>query len=103
MINGVTRSELAEIAEVSEQTIRGIEDGKQFRTNDSIAENIANAFGISALEIFDPCELSHLGRPAGTGRPISTILQLVRDFETVCETHHLVVPRQAGCHECVAA
>jgi|GEM_PF-2466279 len=97
---GLSRKELAEMAEVAEATLRDLENGSSdFFTQISVAERLADALYMKVSDLFDKRELSHLGRPAATGRPIGP-LQLIDPRETVCNDHGIIHWRTVTCFAC---
>lgn len=94
---GLTRSELAELSNISICTISRIESGDTtFKVNEATADAIAKALYVEIQRIFDTGELSHLGRPPHTGAP----LRLVRSNEVICGNCHLAAPKRANCIHC---
>ena len=97
---GLTLEELAELATVSPVTISVIEKGTSpYKTNEGVAQALADALYVNRSELFSPYELSHLGRPPGTGRPIGA-LRLIKSYEAICKGCNLVFHRAIGCTEC---
>ena len=107
---GLTRKELAELAEVAAQTIGRIENGSSpYKTQESVAHQLAAALYVKVSDIFHPTELSHLGRPAATGTPIVVSLSITRT-ETfymqvasgyvTCPHCYMVVPPRDRCLDC---
>lgn len=69
---GLTINELAELSGIAPGTIRDIESGhKTYKIHDGVAKAIADALYEETLNIFQKTELSHLGRPPMTGRPLT--------------------------------
>ena len=100
--NGLTAKDLSILSDISVGAIHRIESGNNpYKTNEGVAFALAAALDVEIGDIFDKSELSHLGRPPHTGKPIGQ-LRLVESYETMCESHNLVVPRSVGCHECAA-
>ena len=107
---GLTRGELAELAEVAAQTIGRIENGSSpYKTQESVAHQLAAALYVKVSDIFHPTELSHLGRPAATGTPISTTLTFTRTETFIvqvtsghvqCPNCHMMVPPREVCLDC---
>jgi DNA-binding XRE family transcriptional regulator len=110
---GLTREELADLTGLSLGTIWKIETkSSEFKTNRKVAELLAEALELPVRELFDSHELSHLGRPPLTGRPIGsstaiTVVQtttvMVGSNEALCTCCYLVVPCWGGeCDNCGA-
>lgn len=101
---GLSVNDLSVLSDVAVSTIRGIENGtKIYKTNDKVAELLAEALDVGVSDIFEQCDLSHRGRPGGTGKPIGArteSLLLIRPHETFCENCRLAYPRQAECPGC---
>jgi transcriptional regulator with XRE-family HTH domain len=70
---GFTQEEVVELTGISISTIQGIEGNKQHKIRFDVAAAIAEGLDSQLHTIFDARELSHLGRPAKTGRPIVNI------------------------------
>lgn len=99
---GLTIAELSILSDISVDAIRRIESGHNpYKVNDGVAKALAHALDLEVDDIFTPSELSHLGRPPHTGKPIED-LRLVSEHEMVCDGCHMVVPRAVGCADCAA-
>lgn len=97
---GLSAPELSVLSDISVGAIHRIESGKNpYKTNDGVAKALAAALDVDVCDIFDAIELSHLGRPPHTGKPIGE-LRLIDSHETVCTRCFLVVPRTAECGNC---
>ena len=95
---GLTVKELSELSGISIGTIYRIESGdKTYKINDQTARAIADALYLQMLDVFKGDELSHLGRPPMTGKPIVTPLRRKK----ICPVHHLVLPSVGICDYCV--
>lgn len=70
--------------------------------NEGVAKALADALDTEVYSIFDKTELSHLGRPPHTGRPI-VALRIVGENEMICSGCNLAVPRAVGCDMCMVA
>ena len=69
---GFSVQELAEYTRLNAGTIYRIEGGTSpFKTSYSVAEILAETFDCEVSDLFGQDELSHLGRPALTGTPIT--------------------------------
>lgn len=108
---GLTRKELAELAEVAAQTIGRIENGTSpYKTHVTVASCLAGALYVKVTDIFHSTELSTYGRPAGTGTPISTMTLTYTRTETFsvevtggevqCPHCHMLVPPRELCIDC---
>ena len=108
---GLTRKELAELAEVATQTIGHIENGSSpYKTHVTVANRLAGALYVKVSDIFYSTELSTYGRPAGTGTPISTMTLTYTRTETFivqvtgghvqCPHCHMMVPPREACIDC---
>lgn len=62
--------------------------GGSHRTNYTVAGAIADLFGVSVAELDWPNEITHLGRPAFTGKPFEVDQQV--DPCDVCEDCYTV-------------
>ena len=94
---GLTVPELSELSGISNGTIYRIESGDTtYRINDRTALALADALYLQMLDIFKRDELSHLGRPPMTGKPI--IMPLRR--KKICPVHHLQLPTIGVCDFC---
>lgn len=99
---GLTVANLSVLSDISVGAIHRIESGNNpYKVNEGVALALAHALDLEVGQLFDKSELSHLGRPPHTGRPIGP-LRLLAEHETVCEGCHLVVPRAIGCETCAA-
>ncbi len=100
---GLTVADLSELSDISVDVIHRIESGHNpYKVNETTAQALANALYLQVEDLFDKSELSHLGRPPHTGKPIGTF-QLIKEHEMLCDGCNLVVPKAVGCQECVAA
>ncbi|GEM_PF-1666926 len=115
---GFSVEELAEYTGLSVSTIRGIENGtSQFRTNIGVAQILADTFDCDVNDIFASEELSHLGRPPLTGKPIGHVTSMLEVSVTkngqtetfrlfhelegnACERCHIVMPLTGKCPFC---
>lgn len=101
---GLTVHDLSVLSDISVNAITRIESGKNpYKTNEGVALALAHALDAEVCDIFDKTELSHLGRPPHTGKPIGKAgeLQIINSHETICGCG-LVVPRAVGCDMCAA-
>jgi transcriptional regulator with XRE-family HTH domain len=98
---GLTLAEVAELSGLSLGTLLRIENHPEmYRVNYSTAEALADALYVEVSDIFDAEDLSNLGRPARTGRPLGSARRVTR----LCEDCHLVAPSYAGaCAQCGGA
>lgn len=110
-------AELAEYANLSPDTIRRIEEGSEYKTSYRTAAILAEVFDCEIGDIFEKKELSHLGRPPQTGKPIKvTTTQEVKIEHTdgsvdtitvshtrqgaICPTCYLAMPLSGICENC---
>lgn len=97
---GFSVKDLSILSDISVNAIHRIESGSNpYKVNEGVAMALADALDVRVYNIFDKGELSHLGRPPHTGKPIGP-LRLVGESETVCPGCNLVVPRAVGCDTC---
>ena len=94
---GWTVAELAELADISESTIRRIEeDASPFRFNYETASSLAAALDVKVETIFRPEEQSHLGRPPHTG----TNCQKPASHGPICSSCSMELPATLICDDC---
>lgn len=97
---GLSVHDLSILSDISKGAIYRIESGTSpYKTNDGVAMALADALDVQIADIFDSIELSHLGRPAHTGKPIAA-LRLINEHEVLCEGCNLIYPRAVGCTDC---
>ncbi len=97
---GLSVRDLSILSDISMDAIYRIEKGNSpYKTNDGVALALANALDVEVHTLFSKDELSQLGRPPHTGKPIN--LHAASLHETICEHCHLVVPRGVDC-DCAA-
>lgn len=88
---GLTMTEVAELSGLALSTIHRIENGDNERhTNLSVAAALAEALYVEVHDIFEPGELTHLGRPALTGAPM--VAPEKEKTTRVCTECYLVMP-----------
>lgn len=113
---GLTRKELAERTGLATSTIERIEKGTSpYKTHMSVAILLADALSCEVTDLFKNDELSHLGRPPLTGRPITVqtttiisvndaIVQMSSRTEVgapaKCERCNYVLPLTLICDNC---
>lgn len=91
-IYDISAHDLAELAGVHTSTVmRAMIGGQMYKTNETSAEAIAEVLGVNVEDIIWANGLSHVGRPAHTGRPITTGVGCL-DESTLCPVHRLVLP-----------
>ncbi|HYG83265.1 MAG TPA: helix-turn-helix transcriptional regulator [Verrucomicrobiae bacterium] len=115
--NGLTINELAELTGVAPCTITGIERRTSpYRTQQDVAWRLAQLFEVPVRRIFAPGEVSHLGRPAGTGKPIGSKETIIHHPDIIpgslsipldvrlgriCQKHFITMPLNgSGCQDC---
>ena len=100
---GLTVAELSVLSDISVGAIHRIESGNNpYKVNEGVAMALAHALDVTVETLFAQTEVSHLGRPPHTGKPIGS-LKLVNDHEMLCPGCNLLVPRAVGCDTCAAA
>jgi DNA-binding XRE family transcriptional regulator len=106
---GMSRRDLRKASGISLAAINAVEKGGQYKTSESVAEALADAVALDVNEIEWPRGLSHLGRPAKTGKPIvykRTFTVSVTEEVTVtsdqpmCIKHFVTYPRDGECDRC---
>lgn len=98
---GLTVAQLAERSEVSTSAILRIESNdNEYRVNTTTASLLATALHAEVLSIFELGELSHLGRPPKSGRPLHE-QTLLAAGEITCPSCCLITRPLAGkCTQC---
>jgi DNA-binding XRE family transcriptional regulator len=116
---GLSLAELAELTGLSVSTLQKIEhETSEYKINRGVAIILADAFYCKVEDLFDRHELSHLGRPPLTGRPIvmerieftmrttssdgrQTELQVARTRQGIpCPNCYVVMPMTNVCDDC---
>ncbi len=98
-ILGITRRQLADQSGISWHAIWYIETGKSVcSTNQTVALALAETLGLEVNEIDWPRGISHLGRPAKTGKPIQGIATRVI---STCSIHNIALPASGECDDCI--
>ena len=96
--NGLSVADLVVLSEISSCTIYRIESGDTtFKVNIGTAEALAYALDVEVCEIFASAELSHIGRPPHTGRPIGVVPQAEVEL---CSTHFIELSVTGECGIC---
>lgn len=96
---GFTVKDLSILSDISIGAIHRIESGNSpYKTNEGVAFALAAALDVKVSDLFDPSELSHLGRPPHTGKPIT--MRLIESHEMQCPECYLIVPQASGCDQC---
>lgn len=96
---GLTAKDLSVRSDISVGAIYRIESGSSpYKTNEGVAFALAAALDVKVNDLFDPSELSHLGRPPHTGKPLT--LRLIESHEMQCPGCFLIVPQASGCDHC---
>jgi DNA-binding XRE family transcriptional regulator len=96
---GLTQADLHELSGVSVETISRIEnEDKTYKINKKTARLLAGAIYFTVLDIFKPEELSHLGRPPLTGKPIG--VQTQEDVNDICPGCSIKRPVTGVCDTC---
>lgn len=97
---GLSIKDLSVLSDISVTAIHRIESGSNpYKVNEGVAKALADALDTDVFSIFEKSELSHLGRPPHTGKPI---VRVVRPNETICPGCHLTMPKAGGCDTCAA-
>lgn len=92
---GFTVKELSEYTGLSESTIYRIErEDNPFKTRYDVASSLADAFDVPIDELFDRMDISNLGRPAHSGKPIQVVVGIV---VTVCSICNYAIPESGEC------
>lgn len=96
---GLSVKDLSVLSDISKGAIYRIEsEDSLHKTNETTALALASALDVEVSDLFDPTELTHIGRHAHTGKPIVK-LRLVKSHEIQCRCG-LIVPRAIGCDTC---
>lgn len=96
----LTVCDLSVLSDISVSAISSIESGhKRFKTNVGVAFALAKALDCEVGDLFASHELSHLGRPPHTGKPLNAEHQCF-PHEVLCPGCNLLVPSYRGCDEC---
>lgn len=96
-----TVAEVAELTGIAETTIRRIESGDTtYKVNIDTAMTLAKGLDVQLHTLFEPIELSDLGRPPKTGGSLHRGLS----SGVICMTCRLEIPLAHGnnCEECAA-
>ena len=97
---GLTICDLSVLSDISVAAISRIESGHNpYKTNTGVAFALAKALDCEVGDLFEQTELSHLGRPPHTGKPL-TVEQQCFPREVVCPGCNLLVPSHQGCDDC---
>lgn len=100
---GMTPARLAQKADISEVSVmRIINETSVYKTNNVIAERIAEALGVAVNQVLWPRGVSYLGRPGGTGGKLIGITNSPAKAVPACELHWLELPASGICGECTA-
>ena len=95
---GLSIKDLSELSGIATCTIGTIErETSQYKTQFEVAILLADALDVNVYDIFEPIELSHLGRPPCTG--VSITVTTVIKIE-LCEVHNLVLATNGTCAFC---
>jgi DNA-binding XRE family transcriptional regulator len=97
-ILGMSMKELAEAAGVSIATISSVENGGPWKTREDSAELLAGALGMTSEEICWPRGRSNRGRPAQSGKCITTSSAVTS--EKKCPKCFLILPLTNRCDDC---
>ena len=97
---GLSICDLSVLSDISVSAISSIESGrKPYKTNVGVALALAKALDCEVGDLFAKSELSHLGRPPHTGKPLSVEQELF-PRDVLCLGCFLVVPAHIGCDNC---
>lgn len=69
---GLTIADVSELSGLAVGTIRRIEEGNPYHVNHQTAELLADALDVQVSDLFEPGDLSELGRPPATGRRLAS-------------------------------
>jgi transcriptional regulator with XRE-family HTH domain len=93
-------SSLADRSGLSRTTIDKIEHGTSpFKTNNAVAQDLAEALNCRVSDLFDSIELSPRGRPPHTGKPTAHQTGS-HPAMMLCINCWIVVPADIGCDAC---
>jgi len=93
-----TVSDLALKAGVDTNTVlRAMTPGGKASTNNTSAEAIAAALGLTVSQVLWPNGTTNRGRPAATGVPVARTAQY---HEDVCPVHYITLPTSKLCDMC---
>lgn len=98
MNHDLSRTDVADLTGVAESTVRRIEEeehGESYSIGVTTAVAIAEGLYVDVMDLFDPRHLSHLGRPAKTGRPIE-----IEEPREVCDGCYMQLPLSGACPRC---
>lgn len=94
---GLTIKELSELSGIATGTIGLIErEASEYKTRFEVAVLLSHALYIDVYDIFEPSELSHLGRPPCTGVSITVTVVEVK----MCSTHFVTLATNGTCAFC---
>ena len=95
---GVSIAEFATQAGLSKNTVALlVRQANTFKTNVTVAEAVAHTAGLDVTDINWPSGISHIGRPAHTGKPISATLTVTYE---ACPQCFIALPATGVCDEC---
>ncbi|HRF28432.1 MAG TPA: hypothetical protein PL051_02225 [Candidatus Saccharibacteria bacterium] len=98
---GLTIDQLAMKAGVSSNVVRvaeGRDPNRPYRTSNASATLLAAALNVEVNDLFDPLELSDLGRPTGTKNDATGIGCVTA--EAMCPDCFMLVRISVGCLDC---
>ena len=110
-ILGFSKKKLSEDSGISMAAISAIEGGGAYKTSEGVALALSEALALEVYEIDWPRGLSHLGRPAKTGKPIGMSVKrvftitvteevTVTSDRPLCSTCFTELPAVARCDYC---
>jgi transcriptional regulator with XRE-family HTH domain len=96
--NDLSVADLAVLSEISPCTIYRIESGDTtYKVNIGTAEALAYALDVPVEQLFTSLELSHIGRPPHTGKPIGVHIE---EDEDICPGCFIKRPVSGVCDTC---
>lgn len=99
LMSGMTQAELALKAGISAHTVSTAESTTHpFRTNIGSAYALTAALGITIADVRWHRGVSDVGRPAGTGCPLSLVPEA--PTATICQKCYMQVPATGICDDC---
>lgn len=106
---GMTKRDLSRESGISMAAINAVENGSAYKTSEGVAKALAEALALEVHEIAWPRGLSHLGRPAKSGKPIiirrtvtysMTEEVSITSDDPICPKHFTTYPRSGNCDLC---
>lgn len=96
---GLSRAELAQLAGIHPGTVAKAESLEyQFNTNIGSAYAMTKVLGIEICDVRWLRDVSHVGRPAGTGCPLTLVPE--PPAAPICKTCFMELPATGICDDC---